>query len=393
MRITNGGNVGINSTAPAALLTVNGDSILGSIASSANYINSNGTGSFAGGDSAGSAGTAITSSDLGSFAFGYAHNDSIISNNEGSIAMGSTQSGTILSAYHGTIAMGYADFGTIEATTSSGAIAMGYASSGTLEATGTGSVAMGYASTTLAATGNGSVAMGENVQATAANAFALGETVINSTASSFMVGFTATPTLTVTGSDVGIGTTTLPGQLLDVWGTARLLNSGNLTVAGLVSCGGVQTSAAGLMSCTSDKRLKDIHGSFNKGLIAVSQLHPKTYSWKKDSYLYDGGVLYTGFIAQDVEKVIPEAVNTGAKGYKQVSTTPILAAVVNSIRELDKKIRLFFKDPSDRIQALETEYKQKENKIKALEAQSRQNDIEIDDLQKRIDILEKNAHY
>ncbi len=101
-----------------------------------------------------------------------------------------------------------------------------------------------------------------------------------------------------------------PSQSLDVFGSARLANSGNLTVSGLVSCAGVQTSAAGLMSCTSDERRKDIYGNFNQGLPAILKIHPKTYSWKKSTYLYDGGVRYSGFIAQDVEQAIHEAVNT-----------------------------------------------------------------------------------
>jgi hypothetical protein len=137
--------------------------------------------------------------------------------------------------------------------------------------------------------------------------------------------------------NVGIGTAT-PGKLLDVFGSARLANAGALTVSGLVSCAGVQTNAAGLMSCTSDARLKDIHGSFNEGLSAVTKINPQTYSWKKSTELFDGGVRYSGFIAQDVEQAVPEAVNTNPKGYKQVSTTAILAAAVNAIKDLDKKV-------------------------------------------------------
>jgi len=147
------------------------------------------------------------------------------------------------------------------------------------------------------------------------------------------LGNTSNSYLNSTGGNVGIGSTS-PGKLLDVFGDARLANSGNLTVAGLSSCGGVQTSAAGLMSCTSDARLKDIHGSFEEGLSAVTMIHPKIYSWKKNSYLYDGGVHYFGFIAQDVEKAIPEAVNTNPKGFKQVNTTAIIAATVNAIKDL-----------------------------------------------------------
>ena len=165
--------------------------------------------------------------------------------------------------------------------------------------------------------------------------------------------------------NVGIGTIT-PGSKLDVFGSARVLNGGSLTVAGLVSCAGVQTSAAGLMSCTSDVRLKDIHGSFDEGLSAISKINPQTYSWKKDSYLYDGGVRYSGFIAQDVEKALPEAVNIGGEGYKQVSTTPILAAAVNAIKELDKKFEDMQKrndEEGREINALQKQVEELEKKL------------------------------
>jgi hypothetical protein len=161
--------------------------------------------------------------------------------------------------------------------------------------------------------------------------------------------------------NAGIGVAA-PGRLLDVNGSARLSNSGSLTVAGLVSCAGIQTSAAGLMSCTSDMRLKDIHGGFNEGLSAVNRIHPQTYTWKKDTDFYDGGVLYAAFIAQDVERAIPEAVNTNPKGYKQVSTTVILAAVINAIKELDRKISA----QTDRIKNLETRLQRLNSRNKEL---------------------------
>jgi hypothetical protein len=110
--------------------------------------------------------------------------------------------------------------------------------------------------------------------------------------------------------------------------------AGALSVTALVSCGGIQTNGSGTMSCTSDSRLKDIQSTFTSGLSAINQISPQTYSWKSNSSLYDGGVLYSGFIAQNIESAIPEAVNTNLDGYKQVNTTTILASAVNAIKEL-----------------------------------------------------------
>jgi hypothetical protein len=143
---------------------------------------------------------------------------------------------------------------------------------------------------------------------------------------------------------------TANGTYLGFWTTAnttsaltermRINQDGTVQITNLASCAGVQTNASGLMSCTSDATLKDIHGDFTPGLDAVMNIHPKTYSWKEGTNLYDGGVLYHGFIAQDVQQALPEAVNTGASGKLQVGTTPILAASVNAIKEQQAEIDL-----------------------------------------------------
>jgi hypothetical protein len=118
----------------------------------------------------------------------------------------------------------------------------------------------------------------------------------------------------------------------------RIDNAGSVSINSLASCGGIQTNGSGTMSCTSDARLKDIKGSFTQGLDAINKINPETYSWKQDSGLYDNGILYSGFIAQNIEQAIPEAVNYNAAGYRQVNTTTILATTINAIKELDLKV-------------------------------------------------------
>ncbi len=122
----------------------------------------------------------------------------------------------------------------------------------------------------------------------------------------------------------------------------RISSGGNLSVTALTSCGGIQTNGSGTMSCTSDQRLKDVQSSFTTGLDAIMGITPQTYSWKADSGLYDGGLLYSGFIAQNIQANIPEAVNTNAKGYLQVNTTSILAASINAIKELNTKVEAHY---------------------------------------------------
>ncbi len=116
-----------------------------------------------------------------------------------------------------------------------------------------------------------------------------------------------------------------------------ITSSGTMTFSGLVSCAGLQTNGSGVVSCTSDQNLKDIQSDFTAGLDAVMQINPKTYTWKEGTYLYDGGVRYSGFIAQNVQSAFPEGVSVGAEGQLQLSTTAVLAATVNAIKDLNLK--------------------------------------------------------
>lgn len=111
------------------------------------------------------------------------------------------------------------------------------------------------------------------------------------------------------------------------------------TFSGLVSCGGIQTNGSGLMSCTSDERLKDVQGDFTTGLEAIRGINPKAFSWKQGSAMYDNGVVYNGFIAQNIQASIPEAVSLSSDGiHLQVSQLTLLATTINAIKEIDTKI-------------------------------------------------------
>jgi len=127
---------------------------------------------------------------------------------------------------------------------------------------------------------------------------------------------------------VGIGTTN-PDNLLTVNGTA-------------------DKPGGGSWGSYSDERLKDVEGEFQAGLVAVLQLQPVRYRYKKHNAL---GIRdrkeHVGFSAQEVERVIPEAVSKNSKGYRLVDNDPILWTMLNAIkaqqaliRELAEKVRL-----------------------------------------------------
>jgi hypothetical protein len=117
---------------------------------------------------------------------------------------------------------------------------------------------------------------------------------------------------------VGIGTST-PGYRLHVIGAAGL------------STGTAWTNA-------SDRRLKDIQGDYQHGLEEILKLKTVKYRYKKDNPLnLPSDKEVVGFIAQEVQEVIPEAVNEREDGYLELNVDPIHWAAVNAIQELNEK--------------------------------------------------------
>ncbi|MDB2675679.1 tail fiber domain-containing protein, partial [Flavobacteriales bacterium] len=82
--------------------------------------------------------------------------------------------------------------------------------------------------------------------------------------------------LTIAGGRIGIGGVTSPTQVLDVDGTARLRSLGS---------GTIQSDATGVLSVSSDERLKNIVSSFDKGLDEILKLKPINYNWNNLSGL------------------------------------------------------------------------------------------------------------
>ena len=123
------------------------------------------------------------------------------------------------------------------------------------------------------------------------------------------------------GGRVGIGTAS-PDQALSVNGNAS------------------KTGGASWLTF-SDARLKNINGRFTKGLKAVMQLQPIRYQYRSNNALDirpDGE--HIGFSAQEVEKIIPEAVTKNEQGYRLVNNDPIVLAMLNAIKEQQLQIEL-----------------------------------------------------
>jgi hypothetical protein len=94
-----------------------------------------------------------------------------------------------------------------------------------------------------------------------------------------------------------------------------------------------------LRSC-SNKRREPIPLLFSQnGLSAIENLHSIRYRYKEGHSM---GITdreeHIGFVAQEVQKVIPEAVSENSRGYLLVNNDPILWAMLNAIHEQQKEI-------------------------------------------------------
>ncbi len=94
------------------------------------------------------------------------------------------------------------------------------------------------------------------------------------------------------------------------------------------------------MTAVSDLRIKRDVRSFDRGLAELVALRPIRYGYTVDSGLDQTRDDYAGFSAQDVQGQIPEAVEADAQGLLGLSDRPIIAALVNAVRELSDRLRI-----------------------------------------------------
>jgi hypothetical protein len=169
------------------------------------------------------------------------------------------------------------------------------------------------------AAGNYSFAAGQQAQALHDSAF-----VWNDNANGSFVSSGPDQFLIHAIGGVGINTNSPNGFALNVNGTANF--AGSITVNGT--------------SYTSDARYKTHIATFENALDAILNLRGVTFDWDRDAWkgmnFPDGRQV--GFIAQEVEKVLPELVSTDGNGYKAVAYPNVVPILVEAVRALNTKM-------------------------------------------------------
>jgi hypothetical protein len=136
---------------------------------------------------------------------------------------------------------------------------------------------------------------------------------------------------------LGIGTNT-PTQLLDVNGSARFRsvsanNSGNVFLT-VTANGTLQRTTP----TVSDIRLKQEIEKINDPLGRLMKMNGKSYTFKDNP-----NQKRMGFIAQEVEKVFPEAVFETEEGFKAVRYDDIIPVLLEAIKSQQNQIETLIK--------------------------------------------------
>ncbi|MGA7078614.1 MAG: DNRLRE domain-containing protein [Terriglobales bacterium] len=247
--------------------------------------------------------------------------------------------------------------------------------------TGSNNTALGSGAYFSTGTLNNATAIGANAEVSESNALVLGSIKgVNNATSNTNVGIGTTAPLhpldvagTVnvdstsqnngtfgnnlnfgSSSGEGISSSRTSGSInqygLDFWtNNARqmsLTHSGQLGIGtdspdSLLSVNGsADKPGGGSWGTFSDGRLKNLNGSYSSGLSQILRINPIRYRYKPDNAM---GIRDTdehiGVVAQDVQRVIPEAVTENSKGYLLVNNDPVIWATVNAIKEQQKEIQ------------------------------------------------------
>ena len=131
----------------------------------------------------------------------------------------------------------------------------------------------------------------------------------------------------------------------------------------------------------SDRRLKNVGEKYTAGLEELKKLDFYHYTFKADK---DNTPL-VGVMAQDLQKVFPDAVTKGEDGYLRIRLEDMFYAVINAVKELDAKVSQIVADVtgiSSKVDEQQKVIEAQQQKIDELEKANA-------DFEKRLAKLEK----
>ena len=113
-------------------------------------------------------------------------------------------------------------------------------------------------------------------------------------------------------------------------------SAAHILVTGIISGSQIEASGDVIAFSSSDRRFKDnlvvIEGSLDK----IGKINGYEFDWNNKQTAYKGHDI--GVVAQEIEAVLPEVVTTRGDGYKAVKYDKIVPLLIESIKELQKKV-------------------------------------------------------
>ena len=126
-----------------------------------------------------------------------------------------------------------------------------------------------------------------------------------------------------------------------------VVNGSNVVITGSLAVGALTGSAtAGRIDAsndvvafsTSDRRWKDNITPIESTLQKLLKLGGYEFDWREDSVVHGNKGHDVGVIAQEVESVLPEAVQTRSSGMKAVRYEKLIPLLIETIKEQQKQI-------------------------------------------------------
>jgi hypothetical protein len=122
-------------------------------------------------------------------------------------------------------------------------------------------------------------------------------------------------------------------------GTERMrIASGGGIKFNTYGAGTATFDASGNITSVSDERIKKNIRPFSRGLSEIIAINPILHGYSIASGLDQSRDDYAGFSAQQVQPLIPEAIGVNADGMLSFSDRPIMAALVNAVKELSARL-------------------------------------------------------
>ncbi len=222
------------------------------------------------------------------------------------------------------------------------------------------------------------IAIGYGAEATNVNSIAIGSQAKAHYANSVAIGNGAeAPRHNIITLGTADHTVYIPGNLVITGNIFKYLYN-NSTTASILSKGSDEEETyakwqhqnnwnATYHMYNSDRRLKNVGEKFKGGLEEIKKLEVFSYTFKKDK----SKTPRVGVMAQDLQKIFPDAVIKGEDGFLRIRMEDIFYSLVNAVKELDAKIDSLkdqeIAELKKRISELEKENKVIEKRIAELE--------------------------